>query len=69
MPLFEYVCKDCNRTFEALVMGSNQPECPSCHGRNLEQLLSSFSARATGSGMAPAAPCGAPASACGSGGG
>jgi len=71
MPIFEYLCKDCGRTFEALVIGSNQPECPACHGRQLEQMLSTFSARATVSlGSGPAqAPCGAPASACGSGGG
>ncbi|MGA2989667.1 MAG: zinc ribbon domain-containing protein [Candidatus Korobacteraceae bacterium] len=70
MPIFEYRCKDCGRVFEALVMGSKQPECPACHGRELEQMLSTFSARATTS-LGPAsmpAPCGAPAGACGSGG-
>jgi putative FmdB family regulatory protein len=69
MPIFEYLCKDCGRAFEALVMGSSQPECPTCHGRQLEQMLSTFSARATvGFNSAPAlAPCGAPAGACGGG--
>ena len=38
MPIFEYVCKDCSRTFEALVMNSQEPECPACHGRHLEQI-------------------------------
>ena len=42
MPIFEYVCKDCNKRFEALVYGSQKAECPSCHGRKLEQQLSVF---------------------------
>ena len=47
MPIFEYICKDCSRTFEALVMDSKQPECPACHGQQLEQLLSTFAPRAS----------------------
>lgn len=58
MPLFEYLCKDCDRRFEALVYGSNQPECPSCHGRKLEQQLSVFAVGATKS-PAPRASRGA----------
>ena len=42
MPIFEYVCKDCNKRFEALVRGAQKAECPSCHGRKLEQQLSVF---------------------------
>ena len=45
MPLFEYICKDCEKRFEALVMGSKKPECPACHSRKLEQQLSVFAAR------------------------
>jgi putative FmdB family regulatory protein len=68
MPIFEYRCKDCGRVFETLVMGSKQPECPACHGQQLDQMLSTFSARATtslGPASMPTAPCGAPAGACG----
>ena len=43
MPIFEYVCKDCNKPFEALVLGSREPECPTCHGKNLAQQISVFS--------------------------
>jgi putative FmdB family regulatory protein len=61
MPIFEYICKDCNRPFEALIMGSRQAECPSCHGRNLAQQFSVFAAGAprayTSSGATAA--CGA----------
>ncbi len=43
MPIYEYVCQDCNRRFEALVMGSREPECPECHSKKLQQQISSFS--------------------------
>ncbi len=58
MPIFEYICKDCNQPFEALILGSRQAECPQCHGRNLAQQFSVFSAGAAHSTPATAA-CGA----------
>jgi putative FmdB family regulatory protein len=44
MPLYEFRCRACQATFEALVLPSSPgpPECPSCQGRDLEQLLSAF---------------------------
>jgi putative FmdB family regulatory protein len=42
MPILEYVCKQCDRQFEAIVLGSQQPACPSCQGTKLERLLSVF---------------------------
>lgn len=44
MPIFEYICKDCNNSFEKLVMGSAEPECPTCHGKQLAQKFSVFTA-------------------------
>jgi putative FmdB family regulatory protein len=61
MPLFEYSCRECDREFELLVRASETPECPSCHGTNLNRRLSVFAAH-TGQGSAgqPASgPCGA----------
>ncbi len=49
MPIFEYRCKKCEEEFEALVLGRESAECPSCHGTKLEKLLSTFAAF-TGSG-------------------
>ena len=45
MPIFEYKCRACGEESEILVMPheSGPPECPACHGRDLEQLLSAFS--------------------------
>jgi putative FmdB family regulatory protein len=40
MPLYEYACQKCDHTFEALVFNGEQVECPECHGRRLERLLS-----------------------------
>lgn len=62
MPIFEYVCKDCNRKFETIVYGSTKPECPHCRSRKLEQQLSVFAVGAStgasaGSHAAPS-PCG-----------
>jgi len=61
MPIFEYVCKDCEHGFEALVYGNQKAECPKCHSRKLAQQLSVFavSAKGSASSAAPAAgPCG-----------
>ncbi len=63
MPIFEYVCSDCARKFEALVYGQQQPECPGCQGTRLEQQLSVFAAHSA-SGK-PAARAGGPCGSCG----
>jgi putative FmdB family regulatory protein len=63
MPIFEYICKDCNQPFETLILGSRQAACPICHGRNLAQQFSVFAAGAprayASSGTAATAACGA----------
>jgi putative FmdB family regulatory protein len=73
MPIFEYICKDCNQPFEALIIGSGKAECPGCHGRNLAQQFSVFAAGAprayTSCGAPAAGACGAGPSACGLSGG
>jgi putative FmdB family regulatory protein len=43
MPLYEYRCRACSRTFEVLVRGSAKPTtCPACNATDLEQLISLF---------------------------
>ncbi|HWR35706.1 MAG TPA: zinc ribbon domain-containing protein [Clostridia bacterium] len=65
MPIFEYICKDCGKAFEAVVLGSRAAACPSCKGTNLEQQLSRFAVSAPSSSAT--APCGAPSGSCGGG--
>jgi putative FmdB family regulatory protein len=40
MPLYDYQCKDCEKTFELLVKSSTVPTCPNCGSQNLEKQLS-----------------------------
>ncbi len=44
MPIFDFHCQACGHEFETLVRPQDEapPECPSCHGRDLERLLTSF---------------------------
>lgn len=60
MPIFEYICQECDHQFEALVYGKEKAECPKCHGRKLAPQLSVFavSAKATASSTPAAGPCG-----------
>lgn len=48
MPIFEYVCGECQHKFEMIVQGSTVPACPSCKATRLEKLISGFAVGATG---------------------
>jgi putative FmdB family regulatory protein len=66
MPIFEYVCQDCQHGFEALVYGSQKAECPKCHSDNLAPQLSTFAVASKSSTSAspsfgPCGSCGDPA--------
>jgi len=53
MPIYEYVCKDCEHKFEALrpMSKADAPiECPFCGGSNTARALSLFSAVSKGAG-------------------
>jgi len=69
MPIFEYVCKECQHEFEALVFGKQKAECPKCQSKKLEPQLSVFAVPAktgtTSQRSMPAGPCGS----CGNAGG
>ena len=43
MPLFEYLCKDCGRSFEKILPRYDSPaDCIHCNSENLEKQLSVF---------------------------
>ncbi|MFZ0685571.1 MAG: zinc ribbon domain-containing protein [Terriglobales bacterium] len=62
MPIFEYICKQCQHEFEALVFGTQKAECPKCQSKKLEPQLSVFAVSAkngaTSRPSMPASPCG-----------
>ncbi len=61
MPLYEYECRGCGHRFEFLTRHGQAPACPSCHGEDLQKLLSVFAVNANGGGMKarePMGPCG-----------
>jgi putative FmdB family regulatory protein len=40
MPIYEYRCRNCDTTFEALVRGGDVVTCPHCGSSSLDKLLS-----------------------------
>lgn len=45
MPVYQFTCKDCGETFEVTCHLSERDEravCPSCGGRNVKPVFSSF---------------------------
>jgi len=50
MPIFEYVCLDCENRFETLVLNSREEVvCPACGSKRLEKAMSCFSSVGGGS--------------------
>ncbi len=53
MPIYEYRCNDCGKTFEKLVFNSSQSEnveCEHCKSKNTEKLVSAISSAGFSSG-------------------
>ena len=65
MPIFEYICKECEHEFEALVFGKQRAECPKCQSKKLEPQLSVFAVSAK-SGMTTQSSRSASSGTCGS---
>jgi putative FmdB family regulatory protein len=60
MPIFEYVCQECQHEFEALLFGRDKAKCPKCQSKKLSPQLSVFavSAKSSTSASAPSGACG-----------
>jgi putative FmdB family regulatory protein len=44
MPIFEYLCLDCEKTSEIIIIGSDDsPQCDFCNSHHLKKLLSAHS--------------------------
>ena len=48
MPIFEYICLECNHRFETLVQSAAMPACPSCNATALDKQFSPFGVAETG---------------------
>lgn len=75
MPLYEYRCQKCGKTYEALARNALAPTdpCPACGSKRVEKLFSSFSTNSsstTSTALPPCAggSCGLPAQGCCGGG-
>ena len=62
MPIYEYKCESCGRTFEKLVFTSDKEniECPKCGDTRVKRLLSStcFITSSDGASCASSSPGG-----------
>jgi putative FmdB family regulatory protein len=66
MPLYEYRCKNCGKSFEKMMRWSEadrSPVCPNCQSQDTQKQISTFASLGSSSGS------GTSASSCGSGGG
>ncbi len=46
MPIFEYICQDCQHEFETLIFGRDKAKCPNCQSQKLSPQLSVFAVSA-----------------------
>ncbi|QDU29825.1 Zinc ribbon domain protein [Anatilimnocola aggregata] len=53
MPLFDYQCQNCQTEVELLIRGDEKPECPECHSKKMDKLLSVPAAHVAHSGGLP----------------
>lgn len=60
MPLFEYLCRNCEKQSEILVRNDEMPECAYCGSTRLEKLLSRFAPVSAGADASAPVPCGQP---------
>jgi putative FmdB family regulatory protein len=48
MPIYEFVCADCNKPFEELMLSPGSMDeltCPACHSLNIIKKISTFAPR------------------------
>jgi putative FmdB family regulatory protein len=65
MPIFEYVCRECDHHFESIVLSSQKPACPKCQSKKLEQQISRFAVSGGDKTSSFATDAGGPCGTCG----
>jgi len=58
VPLYEYVCRACDRDFELLVRTGDTPTCPACATADVARIMSAASVGRGREAAAPAGGCG-----------
>ena len=59
MPIFEYICKDCQRQFEKIVPRyDSYVDCPHCNSEDVEKQLSVFAVAGASSKESSEPGCG-----------
>ena len=53
MPIYEYVCMECESHFEELVRNGHDPDCPDCGAENVRKQFSVFAVHAHGTAEQP----------------
>ena len=48
VPIYEYVCMECESHFEELVRNGHDPDCPDCGDSNVRKQFSVFASHGTG---------------------
>ena len=62
MPLYEFQCTECDRSFEELVRSASaiaEVKCPGCRSEHVRRKVSVFASKVSGSGstFTPASSC------------
>jgi putative FmdB family regulatory protein len=62
MPLYEFQCSECDRSFEELVRAATavaEVKCPKCGSDHVRRKVSTFASKVSGGGgaVAPASAC------------
>ena len=60
MPIYEYLCQDCQNCFEQIRPMKDadaELECPHCHSNNVKRQLSLFNATSEGRPIAASGGC------------
>jgi putative FmdB family regulatory protein len=69
MPIFEFICQDCQKHFEELIFGFNTDGvvCPACESQQVRKKMSTFASKIGGDGASLSLDSG-PAASCNTGG-
>jgi putative FmdB family regulatory protein len=67
VPIYEYVCMECESHFEELVRGEQRVACPDCAATNVSRQFSSFAVHGVKKAVTPGGGGGCCGGSCGCG--